>query len=150
MTMKYVRVWVCLGLCLCGSFYSKAYELSIDRGIPEVIVSAPPVAPIVGDDSLDLALVAHPPGQPNPRESTSGGANPDTTTTKDTSGSDAFSRISFGAAVALEWNVFKPNIVTDATIDGDGFVRVNTRANTTAGLMLETHCLLQKTHKGDD
>src|SRR5215469_799458 len=45
----------------------------------------------------------------------------------------------FGVALGLSTNVFGPDMVTNATIDANGIVRVNTRANTTAGLMLETH-----------
>jgi hypothetical protein len=47
--------------------------------------------------------------------------------------------LGFGIALGLTTNVTGPNIVTNATIDANGIVRVNTRANTTAGLMLETH-----------
>lgn len=47
--------------------------------------------------------------------------------------------LGFGIALGLTTNVTGANIVTNATIDANGIVRVNTRANTTAGLMLETH-----------
>jgi hypothetical protein len=45
----------------------------------------------------------------------------------------------FGIALGLSTNVTGPNIVTNATIDANGIVRVNTRANTAAGFMLESH-----------
>jgi hypothetical protein len=45
----------------------------------------------------------------------------------------------FGVALGLSANVTGPNIVNNATIDANGMVRVNTRANTSAGFMLETH-----------
>lgn len=45
----------------------------------------------------------------------------------------------FGIALGLSWNVTGPDIVNSATIDANGIVRVDTRANTNAGFMLETH-----------
>jgi hypothetical protein len=47
----------------------------------------------------------------------------------------------FGVALSLQWNAFGPPIVSDATVDANGIVRVNTRANTNAGFMLEAHAL---------
>lgn len=47
--------------------------------------------------------------------------------------------LGFGIALGLTVNVIGPDIVTNATVDANGIVRVNTRSNTTAGLMLETH-----------
>lgn len=52
--------------------------------------------------------------------------------------------LGFGVALSLQWNVFKPDIVNDAEVDQNGIVRVNTRANTTAGFMLEMHYLIWK------
>jgi len=45
----------------------------------------------------------------------------------------------FGVALGLTANVTGPDIVNSAIVDANGIVRVNTRANTTAGFMLETH-----------
>lgn len=45
----------------------------------------------------------------------------------------------FGVALGLSVNVLGPDIVNNATIDANGIVRVNTRANATAGFMLESH-----------
>jgi hypothetical protein len=45
----------------------------------------------------------------------------------------------FGVALGLSTNVTGANIVNNATVDVNGIVRVNTRANTAAGFMLETH-----------
>ena len=45
----------------------------------------------------------------------------------------------FGVALGLSVNVTGPSIVNNATVDANGFVRVNTRANTAAGFMLESH-----------
>jgi hypothetical protein len=45
----------------------------------------------------------------------------------------------FGLALGLSTNVTGPDIVNNGTVDANGIVRVNTRANTTAGFMLETH-----------
>lgn len=49
--------------------------------------------------------------------------------------------LGFGVALSLRWNVFSPDIVSDATVDPNGVVRVSTRANTNAGFMLESHYL---------
>ena len=45
----------------------------------------------------------------------------------------------FGVALGLSTNVSGPDIVTNASVDANGIVRVNTRSNTTAGFMLESH-----------
>jgi hypothetical protein len=45
----------------------------------------------------------------------------------------------FGLALGLSANVSGPDIVNNATVDANGIVRVNTRANTSAGFLLETH-----------
>lgn len=45
----------------------------------------------------------------------------------------------FGVALGLSYNATGSDIVTNATVDANGIVRVNTRDNTTAGFMLETH-----------
>ena len=45
----------------------------------------------------------------------------------------------FGVALGLSWNAYGPDIVNNASIDANGIVRVNTRANTNAGFMLESH-----------
>jgi hypothetical protein len=58
--------------------------------------------------------------------------------------------LGFGIALGLTTNVTGPNIVTNATIDANGIVRVNTRANTTAGLMLETHYFIWPRPPADD
>jgi hypothetical protein len=53
----------------------------------------------------------------------------------------------FGLALGLSAKVAGPNIVNNATIDANGMVRVNTRANTSAGVILETHYLLWPTQR---
>lgn len=55
----------------------------------------------------------------------------------------------FGVALGLSTNVTGPSIVNNATIDGSGVVRVNTRANTAAGFMLETHYFVYPEPKRD-
>ena len=52
---------------------------------------------------------------------------------------DPFTDLGFGVAVGFLANVYKPAIVNSATVDANGIVRVNQRANTAAGLMLEMH-----------
>jgi len=52
--------------------------------------------------------------------------------------------LGFGVALSLQWNVFTPNIVNDASVDANGIVRVNTRSNTNAGFMLEMHYLVHQ------
>jgi hypothetical protein len=60
-----------------------------------------------------------------------------------TSASDTLKNsFGFGVALGLAANVTGANIVNNATIDANGFVRVNTRANTSAGFMLESHYLI--------
>jgi len=76
-----------------------------------------------------------------------------TTTTGTPSPSNTSSQLKdlgFGVALGLQWNVLKPPIINDATIDGNGFVRVNTRANTSPSLMLESHYLVKKFGKLSD
>lgn len=53
--------------------------------------------------------------------------------------------LGFGVALSLQWNIEKPDIITDAQVDANGIVRVNTRANTSPGFMLEMHYLPWKT-----
>ncbi len=65
----------------------------------------------------------------------SGGTNSTTLSASD----NLKTNFGFGVALGLSANVTGPNIVNNATIDANGIVRVNTRANTTAGFMLETH-----------
>jgi hypothetical protein len=55
----------------------------------------------------------------------------------------------FGVALGLGWNVLGPDIVTSATVDANGYVRVNTRANTAAGFILETHYYIWPRITGD-
>jgi len=50
-------------------------------------------------------------------------------------------QLGFGVGLSLQWNVIGPDIVDDASVDANGIVRVNTRANTNAGFMLEMHYL---------
>jgi hypothetical protein len=58
------------------------------------------------------------------------------------SGAQSFLQsMGFGVALALQWNILAPDIVNDASIDANGIVRVNTRANTGPGFMLEGHAL---------
>jgi hypothetical protein len=56
--------------------------------------------------------------------------------------------LGFGVAIGLQWNILKPSIITDASIDANGIVRVNTRANTNPGFMLEMHYLPWKRKNG--
>jgi hypothetical protein len=53
----------------------------------------------------------------------------------------------FGVAVGVATNVTGPNLVNSAIVDPNGIVRVNNRANTAAGLMLETHYYVYPTPK---
>ena len=63
-----------------------------------------------------------------------------------TSASDTLkNNFGFGVALGLAANVTGPNIVTNATVDANGIVRVNTRANTSAGFMLESHYFIWPT-----
>ena len=56
----------------------------------------------------------------------------------------------FGVALGLQVNFSKPDIVTDATVDANGIVRVNTRANTSPGFLLEMHYLVKDWTYGKD
>lgn len=56
--------------------------------------------------------------------------------------------LGFGVALSLQWNILKPPIVNDASVDANGIVRVNTRANTNPGFMLEMHYLPWKSKSG--
>jgi hypothetical protein len=56
----------------------------------------------------------------------------------------------FGVALGLSTNVTGPDIVNNAVIDANGIVRVNTRANTAAGFMLETHYFIWPARPSDD
>ena len=51
--------------------------------------------------------------------------------------------LGLGAALSLRWYT-GADVVTDASIDANGIVRVNTRSNTVPGIMLEGHYLFQK------
>jgi hypothetical protein len=55
----------------------------------------------------------------------------------------------FGVGLALEWNILNPPIINDATVDANGIVRVNTRANTSPSLLLEMHYIAKKFRNGD-
>lgn len=74
---------------------------------------------------------------------TSGGSQEtDQSVTLTVEDSDVLAGMGFGAALGFQYNVFhKAPIVSSATIDANGIVRVNTRANATVGFMLETHYL---------
>ncbi len=52
-----------------------------------------------------------------------------------------FNSLGFGIALAFRLNVTKPDLVNDASIDPNGIVRVDTRSNGHASLMLESHYL---------
>lgn len=54
-------------------------------------------------------------------------------------GQSVLQNLGFGIALGLEWNVASPDIVNDAEVDSTGIVRVNTRANTNPGFVLEMH-----------
>jgi len=56
--------------------------------------------------------------------------------------------LGFGVALSLQWNILNPPIINDATIDANGIVRVNARANTSPGFMLEMHYLPVKWKQG--
>jgi len=56
--------------------------------------------------------------------------------------------LGFGVALSLQWNILNPPIINDASVDANGIVRVNTRANTTPGFMLEMHYLPWKSKSG--
>ena len=59
-----------------------------------------------------------------------------------TAAQSTLQNLGFGVALSLQWNILKPDIVNDATVDANGIVRVNTRSNTNAGFMLEMHYLM--------
>ena len=52
---------------------------------------------------------------------------------------DEIKGLGFGVGLGFRWNVLRPDLVSDATVDANGIVRVNTRNNTQAGLLLEMH-----------
>jgi len=52
--------------------------------------------------------------------------------------------LGFGVALSLQWSAFGPAIINDASVDANGIVRVDTRANTSPGFMLEMHYLAVK------
>ena len=54
-------------------------------------------------------------------------------------GTSSLDALGFGAGLGFRWNVYEPDIVSEATVDANGIVRVNKRNNTQAGLVLETH-----------
>jgi hypothetical protein len=47
--------------------------------------------------------------------------------------------LGFGVGLGFRWNVFKPDLVDEATVDSNGFVRVTKRVNTSANFLLEMH-----------
>jgi hypothetical protein len=55
------------------------------------------------------------------------------------SASSILKNLGFGVGLGVRWNIIGPRIVSDATVDANGIVRVNTRSDTTAGLVLEMH-----------
>jgi len=55
----------------------------------------------------------------------------------------------FGVALGFRINVYKPDIVTDASIDANGVVRVDTRSNATAGFVLESHYFFLRSKEDD-
>lgn len=60
-------------------------------------------------------------------------------TTPTTAEENLKNNFGFGVALGLAANVTGADIVTNATVDQNGIVRVNTRSNTAAGFLLETH-----------
>jgi hypothetical protein len=48
-------------------------------------------------------------------------------------------KMGFGVALMFRANVFGTDLVDDATVDANGFVRVNSRSNTSANIGLEMH-----------
>jgi hypothetical protein len=52
---------------------------------------------------------------------------------------DDLKTLGFGVAVGFLWNVTGVDIVSDASVDANGIVRVDKRSNTSAGAMLEMH-----------
>lgn len=63
-------------------------------------------------------------------------------------GSNPLDKLGFGVALGFRWNVLKPDLVNDATVDANGIVRVNTRSNTAAGMWLETHYFFTRSKNG--
>lgn len=61
---------------------------------------------------------------------------------------DQLRTLGFGTALGVRWNVFDPQIVTAASVDANGFVRVDTRADTAAGFVFELHALPVKWDSG--
>ena len=69
--------------------------------------------------------------QPQGGQSDQGGQN--------TKQDDTLKGLGFGVGLGFRWHTGHPDLVSDATIDSNGAVQVNTRNNTTAGLVLEMH-----------
>src|SRR5437870_2063338 len=61
---------------------------------------------------------------------------------------DGLKGLGFGVGLGFRANVTGPDIVSDATVDTNGIVRVTGRTNTAAGLVLEMHHYV-KTFFGD-
>lgn len=103
-------------------------ELTIVPTTSAPVSSTVTITGVSGDKShtTSVVLTVQPPG-------TAAGAA--ATSTSDTLKRD----FGFGVALGVTTKVKGANIVTSAVIDASGVVRVNTRANTTAGFMLETH-----------
>jgi len=52
---------------------------------------------------------------------------------------DDLKGLGFGVGLGFRANILKPDLVQEATVDTNGIVRVNSRNNTQAGLLLEMH-----------
>ena len=104
-----------------GSTFTVLTTTSVPAGSYTIIVIGTPVGGGDPVPSSPITLTVQPPPNSTP------------------SGSPSLNDFGFGVALGLSTNVTGADIVNNATIDANGIVRVNTRANTTAGFMLETH-----------
>jgi hypothetical protein len=120
--------------------------------------SAPTVTPSAGGTTSTLTIVttnstpvsspititgtpmsgAVPPNTAQVTLNLQSGAN-NTNTASQTATDILKNNLGFGLALGFATNITGANFVNNATIDANGIVRVNTRANTTAGFYLESH-----------
>jgi len=116
----------------------------------QTALSIAPTTTLIGGTTYWWSVTAH-----NAAGATTGGpwsfVVADSATTLPTTSAGAQStlqNLGFGVALSLQWNAFGPAIITNATVDANGIVRVNTRANTSPGFMLEMHYLPWKSKSG--
>jgi hypothetical protein len=102
-------------------------------GLKLIITADSSIAPITAP--LSITIIGTVAGTPTPSAAIALTAQSSTNQTSQS----LLGNLGFGLALGLSTNVTGPNIVNNATVDANGIVRVNTRANTSAGFMFETH-----------